>query len=111
MSKTTLALVITILLSILGATGDYFLKLASMKERPLLAVSFFIGLLVYGATAVGWTFMMQHLRLGIIGSVYSVSMVLLCVILGMIFGERLVTREWIGIGLAAVSLLLLTRFS
>lgn len=111
MSNTTLALIVTVILSIIGATGDYFLKLASMKERPLLALSFFIGLLLYGGTAIGWTFLMQHLRLGIIGGVYSISMVLLCVILGMIFGERLLTREWVGIGLAAVSLLLLTRFS
>lgn len=110
-STTTLALIVTILLSVMGATGDYFLKLASMKERPLLALSFFIGLLVYGGTAIGWTYMMQHLRLGIIGGVYSVSMVLLCVILGMLFGERLLAREWVGIGLAAASLLLLTRFS
>lgn len=110
MNKTALALVFCVLLSILGAIGDYFLKVASLKSHPLLTASFLTGLLVYGCTMVGWVYIMQHLRLGIIGGVYSVSTVLLCVLLGHIFGERLVPREWIGIALAGVSLLLLTRF-
>lgn len=104
-------ILLTVLLAILGITGDYFLKLAGRQPNALLSANFVIGLVIYGLTAVGWMLLMQRMRLGVMGGVYSIAMVLLCVILGYIFGERLVVREWIGIGLAVVSLLLLTRFS
>jgi multidrug transporter EmrE-like cation transporter len=70
------------------------------------------GFLVYASTAFGWVFVMRHLKLGTIGVVYSVSMVLLLTLVGTRwFGESLNYSEMAGIALAILSLILLVRFA
>jgi multidrug transporter EmrE-like cation transporter len=111
MSKTWLAVVVTIGFSVVGVVGDYFLKLASGQDRPLASRWFYIGFLVYATTAFGWVFVMRHLKLATIGVVYSVSMVLLLTIVGAtFFRESLNYYEMMGIVLAIASLILLVRF-
>jgi drug/metabolite transporter (DMT)-like permease len=112
MSKTLAALAVTFVFSVVGVVGDYFLKLASSADNPLRSRWFYIGFLVYASTAFGWVFVMRHLKLGTIGVVYSVSMVLLLTLLGTRgFGESLNYYEMAGIVLAIASLLLLVRFA
>jgi drug/metabolite transporter (DMT)-like permease len=112
MSKTMLALLVTVAFSAVGVLGDYFLKLSSASEQPLRTRWFYIGFVVYASTAFGWVFVMRHLKLGTISVVYSISMVLLLTAIGVVFfGESVNRYELAGIVLAMTSLVLLMRFA
>jgi small multidrug resistance pump len=112
MDKTTWAVVVTIAFSAVGVLGDYFLKLASKEDEFYKSPWFYIGFIVYGSTALGWVFVMRHLKLATIGVVYSVSMILLLTALGVvIFRESLSYYEIAGLVMAIGSLVLLIRFA
>ena len=112
MDKSTLAVVVTIAFSVIGVTGDYFLKLASAREQPLRSGWFYLGFALYASTAFGWVFVMRHLKLATISVLYSVSMVLLLTAVGVgVFREPLSYSEMAGIVLAVASLVLLMRFA
>jgi multidrug transporter EmrE-like cation transporter len=112
MDKSTLAILVTIAFSVVGVTGDYFLKLAADKEHSLRSIWFYIGFVVYASTAFGWVFVMKHLKLATVGAVYSVSMILLLTALGVIvFRQSLNGYEIAGIVMAIASLVLLMRFA
>jgi small multidrug resistance pump len=112
MSKTMLALLVTVAFSAVGVLGDYFLKLSSATEQPLRTRWFYIGFVVYASTAFGWVFVMRHLKLATISVVYSISMVLLLTAIGVFFfNESLNRYELAGIILAMASLVLLMRFA
>jgi small multidrug resistance pump len=112
MDKSTLAVIVTIVFSIVGVVGDYFLKLASAKDESLKSPVFYVGFLIYASTAFGWVFVMKHLKLATVGVVYSVSMVLLLTTIGVVvFKESLNGYEIAGIAMAVGSLFLLTRFN
>jgi drug/metabolite transporter (DMT)-like permease len=112
LDKNTLAVVVTIAFSLVGVLGDYFLKLASEKERSLSSVWFYLGFSLYASTAFGWVFVMKHLKLATIGVVYSISMMLLLTAVGvMFFRESLNAYEVLGLILAIASLVLLIRFA
>jgi small multidrug resistance pump len=106
------AILVTIGFSAVGVLGDYFLKLASQHEAPLRSLWFYVGFAVYASTAFGWVFVMQHLKLAIVGVVYSVAMIILLTAVGtFVFREALGPREVAGLILAIASLYLLTRFA
>jgi multidrug transporter EmrE-like cation transporter len=110
--KNLLAVAVTIAFSLLGVLGDYFLKLASMNENSLRTTSFYIGFVLYASTALGWVFVMKHLKLATIGVIYSVSMVLLLTAIGVVFfRESLSFYEIAGLIMAIASLILLVRFA
>jgi small multidrug resistance pump len=112
MTKTLIPVAVTVAFSAVGVVGDYFLKLASGADNPLQSRWFYVGFVIYASTAFGWVFVMRYLKLGTIGVVYSVSMVLLLTLVGTKwFGESLNYYEAAGIALAVVSLILLGRFS
>jgi small multidrug resistance pump len=106
------AILVVILLSILGVTGDYFLKLSSDEDRILWNRWFPIGLAIYATTAFGWVYALKHMKLATIGAVYSLCMILLLGVLGVVvFKERLTLGESVGILMAVGSLVLLSRFA
>ena len=110
--KNRLPLLVTVAFSVIGVVGDYLLKLASEQKAPLRSGWFYLGFAVYASTALGWVYVMRHLKLATIGVVYSVSMILLLTVVGALgFGERLNGYEVVGIGLAVASLGLLMRFA
>ena len=112
MENRSLAVLVTIGFSIVGVAGDYLLKLASSKENPLTSRWFYLGFAVYASTAFGWVFVMRDLKLGTIGVVYSVSMILLLTAVGVVaFRETLNGYEVLGLVLAVASLFLLLRFA
>ena len=112
MTKTTLAIVVTIAFSAVGVLGDYFLKLASAREQSLRTGWFYLGFILYASTAFGWVFVMKYLKLATISVLYSVSMVLLLTAIGVVlFEESLNYYELAGIALAIASLMLLMRFA
>lgn len=112
MEKTTLAILVTIGFSMLGVIGDYFLKLASAESVWFKSKWFYVGFAIYASTAFGWVFVMKHLKLATIGVVYSVSMILLLSVIGVVgFRESLSAYEIVGILMAIGSLVLLVRFA
>ena len=112
MGTKTLAVLITVAFSVIGVLGDYFLKLASARDQPLASGWFYLGFALYASTAFGWVFVMRHLKLGTIGVLYSISMVLLLTAVGVVlFRESLNYYELAGIVLAVASLVLLMRFA
>ena len=112
MEKSSVAILVTIGFSIVGVVGDYLLKLASGEENPLRSWWFYLGFAVYASTAFGWVFVMRYLKLGTIGVVYSVSMILLLTGIGVVgFRESLNGYEILGLILAIASLFLLLRFA
>jgi drug/metabolite transporter (DMT)-like permease len=112
MEKRSLAIIVTIGFSIVGVAGDYLLKLASSEKNPLGSRWFYLGFAVYASTAFGWVFVMRYLKLGTIGVVYSVSMILLLTGIGVVgFRESLNGYEIFGLILALASLFLLLRFA
>jgi drug/metabolite transporter (DMT)-like permease len=112
MESKALAVLVTIGFSLVGVLGDYFLKLASARESSLTTPWFYVGFAVYASTAFGWVFVMKHLKLATIGVVYSVSMVVLLTLVGVVaFREPLSAYEFVGLILAITSLILLVRFA
>ncbi len=112
MSSHSVAILITIGFSAVGVIGDYFLKLASQQASPLRSGWFYVGFAVYASTAFGWVIVMKHLKLAVVGVVYSVAMIVLLTAVGAIgFGESLGPREIAGVILAVASIVLLMRFA
>ena len=110
--KSSLAVVVTVAFSVVGVVGDYLLKLASSQEKPLESRWFYLGFAVYASTALGWVFVMRHLKLATIGVVYSISMILLLTSLGVVvFREPLNAYEIAGLAMAIGALILLVRFA
>ncbi len=111
MNPTTTALLVAVAMSCFGILGDYFLKRASATEVPLLSSWFLVGVLLYASTAFAWVYLMRYLKLATIGVVYSVCMIVLLAGMGVVFFDETLNRyEVAGIGLAIVSIFLLSRF-
>ncbi len=108
MKSSTISILVTVLLALAVAVSDYFLKNASSSTSPFLNRNFFIALLITLASTFGWVLVMPHLKLAYIGVIYSLTVVLsLCLVGAMFFDENLKPSEWIGVGLAIASMLLL----
>jgi small multidrug resistance pump len=112
MEKRPLAIVVTIVFSVVGVMGDYLLKRASEARNPMLSRWFYVGFALYASTAFGWVYVMRHLKLATIGVLYSVSMILLLTTVGIVlFREPLNRYEIVGLAMAVASLILLIRFA
>ena len=83
------------------AFGDYFVKVASMKEDGLRSFEFVLGMAFYLSTAVGFLYAMRHSNLATIGVWYAMLTILMMAALGVVvFKESLTTREMLGVLLA-----------
>jgi small multidrug resistance pump len=112
MGTSTIGILITLSLCLLGVMGDYLLKLASEQPQPIGSVWFAAGLLVYASTAFAWVYALRDLKLATVGLVYSIGTLLLLTLMGVVvFHEPLKWPEIVGIGLALTSITLLARFA
>jgi multidrug transporter EmrE-like cation transporter len=102
---------IIIFLAGVGVLGDYFIKLSGNGSKYILYQPFFIGMILYALTAVGWFYVMKHIKLGPLGIFYSVTTVILLALVGTIFfKEHLNIYEIVGIVLGIISIIILARF-
>ena len=109
--KRTLAIATVLGLALLGVLADIAIKTASQTPRPLLSRWFVAGTAGYALTAVGWVFVLRHLKLGVVGGIYCISTMLLLAAAGaLFFRETLRPSEVAGIALAVASVWLLRRF-
>jgi len=112
MKSHVFAILITIFLAFAAVAGDYFLKVASSTKSPFANWNFVGGLAIYSLSAFGLVLVMPHLKLAYIGVLYCLTMILcLCILGTFFFNESLRPREWLGVGLAVASLLLLSRMA
>ncbi len=100
-----------IFLAGMGVFGDYFIKLSGSGPKYIIYSHFFIGMIIYSISAVGWFFVMKHMKLGVLGIFYSVTTAILLVIIGSVFfKEQLSIYDLIGIMLGITSIIILARF-
>jgi len=111
MSKIA-ALALTVLLALVGVTGDYFIKLAGGGKRFVEPKWFILGMAVYALTAFGWLLVMKEIKLTTLGVYYALFTILFLTIVSVLFfREQLNGYEVIGIALAVISIVLLGRFA
>lgn len=108
--NATKVLFIVIIIAVVTVVGDYFIKLASMESRQLANRWFGVGCVMYLLSTVGWVFVMPHMKLAVIGVIYSLSVVILMALLGVcVFGESISGQEVAGLILGASAILLLGK--
>jgi drug/metabolite transporter (DMT)-like permease len=90
-----------------GLVGDVAMKRAGVA-RPANIGWLSIGFASYGATGFGWFLLLRSSKLSTFGVLYPVANAVGLVALGAVFfGERLGTREWLGIALGGATMMLL----
>jgi small multidrug resistance pump len=110
MRSSSIAIIVTVVLALSVAVSDYFLKVASSSATPFLNRNFLIALVMTILCTFAWVLVMPHLKLAYIGVIYSLTVVLSLAIVGtFFFNGSLKPLEWVGVGLAITSLLLLYR--
>lgn len=98
-------------LSVICVIADALLKRAGEVPRPFTSLYFGLGALLYGASAVGWVYVLQHIKLATVGALFSAAVALLLALIGVtFFKEPLATLEILGIGFIVVGVFLLWRF-
>lgn len=91
----------------LGLLGDVAMKRAGIQLFNCMW--FCIGFAAYSATSVGWFVLLRTRTLSSFGTLYPVANAIGLVALGaMLFGERIGTKEWLGIGCGAAAIVLLS---
>ena len=96
-------------LSLLGASGDYFLKKAGL--RKLVDWKFLlIGAVLYALTVPLWFSFYRRYKFSTAGFFYGVALSILLLVLGVVvFKEQVSTSEKIGIVFALISFVLLSK--
>lgn len=101
-----------ILLAITLATllGDYCIKTASSQPVAPPFSLLIVGGFLYGAPAIGWYFLMKQHSLAAIGVFYSSTTILMLAAMGYFaFGEILGPREFTGLILATLSVIVMSH--
>lgn len=104
---------IIVSLSLIGVLGDYFIKVAGNNPDKYINYKYFIiGFFTYSITAIGWFFVMKHIKLSTLGVIYGVTTIVALTLIGtLIFKEHLNAYEILGLILGISSIFLLSRFS
>ena len=111
MNRAALIVLGIIILSAIGVLGDFLLKLAGQGLKPIDWKLFVIGLAVYASTGVGWFLVMKKINLASLGVIYGITTILLLSFISIFcLKEGFRVSEGIGIVLALIALLLLSRF-
>lgn len=105
--QTTLVLVV---ITLMTAEGDYFIKMATMHPRGMQSAAFVAGSLLYGLPGFGWFLLMRTHSLAMVAVFYAVATLLMLVALGvLVFREPFGWREFLGVALAIAAVLVMTR--
>ncbi len=106
-----LDLLLIVGLSLLGALGDVFLKMAG-RTSPIRTDFLVLGAITYLLTVPGWFVVLERVRLSTVGAIYAISSVLILTLTGvLLFRERLSVTELVGIALAIAAVIALRRFA
>lgn len=101
---------IVFLITAFTALGDYHLKKSTYGPKFDL-VAFIIGLVIYSSLAFVWAYTYKHVKFSLTGAIYGASTGLFFALIGIfVFKEQLGLQEYLGVGLAITSILLLSKF-
>ncbi|APE45007.1 hypothetical protein BOO69_17515 [Sulfitobacter alexandrii] len=90
--------------------GDYLIKSAVDQGQAAASPLVVLGCTLYAASALIWYFALQHVTLSQAGVGFSmITLVALCAIGVLRFGETLQIREFAGIGCALAAMILMVR--
>ncbi len=96
--------------AIVVIAGDFIIKIAADDGRPVWSGYVIGGCAIYATSAVFWFYAMQHVTLAQAGVAYSMLTLLALCVIGVIwFGEELYLREYLGIACALAAMVLLVR--
>ncbi|MFH0770739.1 MAG: transporter [Candidatus Peregrinibacteria bacterium] len=110
MSSIVTVFFVGIGLSAITVFADALIKSASSHHAFSGWKLLVAGAFIYGVTAFGWFFVMRRIKLSTLGVLYGVSCVVLLTLVSVFyFREKITTLEIVGIVLAIISLILLSR--
>ena len=105
-------ILIVVCLSSFVVLGDYFIKVSGSGSNYINYKYFFIGMFIYATSAIGWFYVMKHIKISSLGVGYSLTTVILLALVGVfIFNEQLNFYDIIGIVLGIISITILIRFT
>lgn len=105
-------IVIVFIVTASAIVGDIFLKNATTSEGSRHFLNIAAGVVIYAVVAFGFYYMYKLMEFSVTGVMYAVITILLSVGIGaVLFHEQISIYEWVGIGLALVSVFLLSRFA
>ena len=91
--------------------GDTVLKTAADKGHTITSPHLIIGCALYAISAIAWFLAMRHITLAQGAIAYSMfSLIALCLIGVVMFGETMALREYAGIACAVAAVVLMVRF-
>ena len=88
MLSKLLPLIAILFLSIAGAIADGFIKLASKGHNPIRSPWFWLGALSYFSTAFAWVYVLRHIKLSVVGVVYSYCTIGAMILMGALFLKK-----------------------
>jgi len=112
MLNVALGYTFTLLTAVAVIAGDYFIKVAADGAQSIYSKPFLIGSSLYVVSAVMWYGSMRYVNLAQAGVAYSMlTMLAVCVMAVVVFGEALGQREMLGIGFALLAMVMMMRFA
>ncbi len=112
MSTVALGFLFSLLTALLVIAADVFIKLAADGGKSLTSGLMLVSYVLYAVSAIAWYMTMRHVALGQGGVAYSMfSLLALCAIGAIAFGEPIRLREVAGIGCALLSIFLMARIA
>ena len=90
--------------------GDYLIKIAVDDGHTAVSRLVLVGCALYAVSALLWFYALQHVTLSQAGVAFSmITLLALCALGVLRFGETLYFREYAGIGCALLAMVLLVR--
>lgn len=105
-------LLVVVVVTLITVVGDVFIKNATQTEGYKQVINMSLGVGVYIIVAFGFFYMYKLMEFSVSGVLYAVITILLFVGVGAIlYHENINTYEWVGVILAIISVILLSRFA
>ena len=105
----TFGVLFSLFTALVVIAGDYAIKIAA-DRAALASVPMYFGVALYAASAVLWFFAMRHVSLGQAAVLYSMlTLIALCAMGALVFGEPIGKRELAGMGCALLAMVLMSH--
>lgn len=112
MTQFSFGYIFTFFTAIAVIIGDFAIKSAVDSGFAITSKLVLVGVLLYGFSAILWFYAMHHVTLAQAGVAYSMLTLIALAILGAVyFDEPLYFREYLGLGCALLSMVLMSRMA
>lgn len=108
MLSLTQGAIFSCLTALIVIAGDLVIKYAADTDRTAYSLPMIAGYIIYASAALTWYAAMRDIGLGEGGVFYSMfSLLALCALGALFFGETIDTRQMVGIGFALAAIALM----